>query len=59
MEIVKDGSKGLSEDKLRLVMTYYLSLETDMPKEEFDDFRNALKFSGADVAALDYIRRYG
>jgi hypothetical protein len=46
------------EDQLRLVIIYYLSVaDTAMPKEDLAELTNLLKEAGADVAALEYVKK--
>ncbi|ORY33068.1 Sec1-like protein [Naematelia encephala] len=46
------------EDQLRLVIIYYLSVSDNaMPKEDLAELANLLKESGADVAALEYVKK--
>jgi hypothetical protein len=46
------------EDQLRLVIIYYLSVaDHAMPKEDLAELYNLLKEAGADVAALDYVKK--
>ena len=47
-----------AEDQLRLVIIYYLSLlDHAMPKEDLAELTNMLKEAGADVAALEYVKK--
>jgi hypothetical protein len=46
------------EDCLRLVIIYYLSVaDHAMPKEDLAELTNLLKEAGADVAALEYVKK--
>ncbi|KAL7421305.1 Vesicle trafficking between the ER and Golgi [Cryptotrichosporon argae] len=46
------------EDQLRLVIIYYLSVpDNAMPKEDLAELTNLLKEAGADVAALEYVKK--
>jgi len=46
------------EDKLRLVLVFYLSIpDTAITKEDITELENELKKAGADVAAFEYVRR--
>ena len=46
------------EDKLRLVLVFYLSVpEAAITKEDIVELENELKKAGADVAAFEYVRR--
>ncbi|KAJ3534060.1 hypothetical protein NMY22_g7082 [Coprinellus aureogranulatus] len=46
------------EDKLRLIIVYYLSMpDTALTKDDIAELDKELKNSGADVAAFEYVRR--
>ena len=46
------------EDKLRLVLVFYLSMpDTAITKEDITELESELKKAGVDVAAFDYVRR--
>ena len=46
------------EDQLRLVIIYYLSVaDTAMPKEDLAELTGILKEAGADIAALEYVKK--
>lgn len=46
------------EDQLRLVIIYYLSMaDQSMSKEDLAELSSMLKEAGADVAALDYVKK--
>jgi len=46
------------EDKLRLVLVFYLSVpDTAITKEDITELENELKKADADVAAFEYVRR--
>lgn len=61
VETLKSGKSGASptaEDKLRLVLVYYLSLSDNaLTKEEVTSLEQELTSSGAGVAAFQYVRR--
>ncbi|OCF35656.1 hypothetical protein I316_02711 [Kwoniella heveanensis BCC8398] len=47
-----------AEDQLRLVIIFFLSIaDTALPKEDLVELTNILKESGADVAALEYVKK--
>jgi sec1 family domain-containing protein 1 len=47
-----------AEDKLRLVLVFYLSVpDHAISKEDVIELESALKAAGADVAAFEYVRR--
>lgn len=46
------------QDQLRLVISYYLSVpDNAMTKEDLNELTALLKSAGADVAALEYVKR--
>jgi len=53
-----DGTHYKPEDKLRLVLIYYLTApDNAISKEDFAELEKALQASEAEVAALQYVRR--
>ncbi|KAJ7597413.1 Sly1 vesicle trafficking sec1-like protein [Mycena floridula] len=53
-----DGGSFTPEDKLRLVIVFYLSApDNALSKDDINELEKELKASGADVAAFDYVRR--
>ncbi|KAF8640441.1 hypothetical protein AX17_000106 [Amanita inopinata Kibby_2008] len=62
LEIIRspraDGSHYKPEDKLRLALVYYLSASDNaLSKDDFIELEKELRASGAEVAALEYVRR--
>lgn len=58
LELLNDGSKGSEPlDKLRLFIIWFLSTEQDISKSDMERFEEALTKSGADIAALTYVKR--
>ncbi|KAJ3043818.1 Vesicle trafficking between the ER and Golgi [Rhizophlyctis rosea] len=55
LEAIRDPKKS-SEDKLRLFIIYYLSVE-DVSKDDFAEFEKALGEAGCEVAALRYVKQ--
>jgi hypothetical protein len=50
--------KPTPEDQLRLVIIYYLSVpDNAISKEDMNQFTSMLKEAGANVAALEYVKR--
>lgn len=46
------------EDKLRLVLIYFLSMpDNAVTKEDLAEIVTALKTSGADMSALEYVKK--
>ncbi|KIL71633.1 hypothetical protein M378DRAFT_183014 [Amanita muscaria Koide BX008] len=60
LEIIRnprsDGTHYKPEDKLRLALMYYLAAP-DLSKDDFAELEKELKTCGAEVAALEYVRR--
>jgi hypothetical protein len=53
-----DGTHYKPEDKLRLAIVYYLAApDNAISKDDFAELEKELKTCGAEVAALDYVRR--
>ncbi|WWD21359.1 hypothetical protein CI109_105843 [Kwoniella shandongensis] len=47
-----------ADDQLRLVIIYFLSMmDNALPKEDLAELTNLLKEAGADVAALEYVKK--
>lgn len=54
----KDGVSPTPEDKLRLVLVFYLSSpDNAISKEDIAELEKELKAAGADIAAFEYVRR--
>lgn len=54
----KTEGKPTAEDKLRLVLVFYLSSpDNSISKEDIAELEKELKAAGADVAAFEYVRR--
>lgn len=50
--------KPTAEDKLRVVLVYYLSVpETAISKDDIAELEKELKSAGADINAFEYVRR--
>ncbi|CAG8484017.1 9395_t:CDS:2 [Ambispora leptoticha] len=56
LEALKDPEKKNPEDKLRLFIIYYLSVD-EVPKEDLVEFEAALQAVGCDLAALNYVKK--
>jgi hypothetical protein len=56
MELIKNPGKGLPEDKLRLFIIYFLSID-DISKVDMDDYEIALKSIGCNTIALNHLRK--
>lgn len=58
LDFLKDGDKGTdSLDKLRLFLTWYLSIDQDISRNEMEAFEEALKAVGAETESLAYIKQ--
>ncbi|KAI5467253.1 Sec1-like protein [Mariannaea sp. PMI_226] len=58
MEIIKDENKGTEPvDKLRLFVIWFLSMEQDVNRADFEGFEKVLAEAGADVSCLPYVRQ--
>lgn len=54
----KADATPTAEDKLRLVLVFYLSVPDNIiTKEDITALENELKEAGADLAAFEYVRR--
>ena len=59
LELLNDEGKGKEPlDKLRLFIIWFLSTEQEVSRADMDRFEEALVRAGADVTALNYVRRY-
>ncbi|CAG8435621.1 3704_t:CDS:2 [Ambispora gerdemannii] len=56
LEAIKDPEKKNPEDKLRLLIIYYLLVD-GVAKEDLVEFEAALQAAGCDVAALNYVEK--
>ncbi|EGC38806.1 hypothetical protein DICPUDRAFT_148496 [Dictyostelium purpureum] len=52
----ENGGRGTLEDKIRLLIIYYLSTK-NIPQSEMDQYEDALKKMGADLTTLDYFKK--
>jgi hypothetical protein len=58
LSILTDSNKGTDpNDKLRLFIIWYLSIEQEIPRSDMDKFTEALRTSGADTTCLAYIKK--
>ncbi|CAB3987461.1 sec1 family domain-containing 1 [Paramuricea clavata] len=57
LEFIQDPEAGTPEDKLRLFIIFYISGPT-MSAAEFDQYSSALQDAGADLSALNYIKKW-
>ncbi|MCJ1385879.1 Vesicle trafficking between the ER and Golgi [Xylographa soralifera] len=58
LELLNDESKGKEPlDKLRLFIIWFLSTEQDVSRADMERFEEALTRAGADVTALNYVKR--
>lgn len=55
-DFLRDGDKGTdSLDKLRLFLTWYLSIDQDVSRSEMEGFEEDLRAAGANTESLAYI----
>jgi hypothetical protein len=60
LEALRDPSKpnGLPEDKLRLLICFYLSTpDGAIPREDLEEYERALKDTGVDMAPWEYVKK--
>jgi hypothetical protein len=58
LELLNDEGKGKEPlDKLRLFIIWFLSTEQDVSRADMDRFEDALTKAGADITALNYVKR--
>ncbi|KAF8456185.1 Sec1-like protein [Terfezia claveryi] len=57
LEIINDPERKNANDKLRLFIIWYLSVENDPPKSDMSEYEAALKQAGCDLTPLAYIRK--
>ncbi|KAK9897232.1 Sec1-like protein [Cystobasidium minutum MCA 4210] len=58
LEALKDKEKNNAEDKVRLLIVFYLShADNAIPKEDIAEYENALKDAGADISAWQYVKK--
>lgn len=59
LEALKDKEKNNAEDKVRLLIVFYLAhADNAIPKEDIAEYENALKEAGADISAWQYVKKY-
>ena len=58
LELLNDEAKGKEPlDKLRLFIIWFLSTEQDVSRADMERFEEALTRAGADITALNYVKR--
>lgn len=58
LEALKDKSKNNAEDKVRLLIVFYLSHpDNAIPKEDIAEYENTLKDSGTDISPWQYVKK--
>ena len=58
LEAIRDSEKKNPQDKLRLLMVYYMSVpDSAVPKDDIAEYERALKEAGADLSAWQYIKK--
>lgn len=59
MEAIKDAEKKDPDDKLRLLIVFYLSMpDGAIPKEDIVEYERALKEAGAEISAWQYVKKW-
>ncbi|KAF9334296.1 Vesicle trafficking between the ER and Golgi [Podila minutissima] len=56
LEAINDPEKKVSEDKMRLFLIYYLSVQEDVPNDVMAEYEDALVKAGCDMAPLRYVK---
>ncbi|CAG8455710.1 11084_t:CDS:2 [Diversispora eburnea] len=56
LDAIRDPEKKSPEDKLRFFIIYYLSMD-EITKEDMAEYEEALRSSGCDLAALNYVKK--
>jgi len=58
LEAIRNPAMQNPEDKLRLFLVYYLSMaDTALSRKEVEDFEEALRTQGADMASVAYAKK--
>jgi len=58
LEAIKDSEKKDADDKLRLLIVFYLSVpDHAIPKEDIVEYERALKEAGAEISAWQYVKK--
>ncbi|KAK9343548.1 Sec1-like protein [Lipomyces starkeyi] len=57
LEAINDPERKSPEDKLRLFLIYYISLDTTISAADMAEYEHALVAAGCDVSPLAYIKR--
>jgi hypothetical protein len=55
MDIIKN--KGSPEDKMRLFLVWYLSLDAELPAADFSEYVQALREAACDVRPIEFVKR--
>ncbi|KAG0359075.1 Vesicle trafficking between the ER and Golgi [Podila minutissima] len=56
LEAINDPEKKVPEDKMRLFLIYYLSVQEDVPNDVMAEYEDALVKAGCDMAPLRYVK---
>ncbi|KAG0312211.1 Vesicle trafficking between the ER and Golgi [Dissophora globulifera] len=56
LEAINDPEKKVPEDKMRLFLIYYLSVQEDISNEVMQEYEDALVKAGCDLAPLRYVK---
>jgi hypothetical protein len=58
LEALRDTEKNNADDKVRLLIVFYLSHpDNAIPKEDIVEYEAALKEAGADISAWQYVKK--
>jgi len=56
LEAINDPEKKVPEDKMRVFLIYYLSIQEDIPNDVMQEYEDALVKAGCDLAPLRYVK---
>ncbi|KAF9383865.1 Vesicle trafficking between the ER and Golgi [Podila verticillata] len=56
LEAINDPEKKVPEDKMRLFLIYYLSVQEDIPNDVMTEYEDALVKAGCEMAPLRYVK---
>lgn len=51
------NNKGSPEDKMRMFLVWYLSLDGELSSEELGDYEKALHIAACDTRPIEFIKR--
>ncbi|KAG0236832.1 golgi transport protein Sly1 [Mortierella sp. GBAus27b] len=56
LEAINDPEKQVPDDKMRVFLIYYLSVQEDIPNDVMQEYEDALVKAGCDLAPLRYVK---